>query len=192
MIRSILVSAALVALSAVPRTVVLEDGFLPKYNLRIPIGSSESKGIAEKQFNDVMDRAEAICAPVISPPALRHSGPGGRDRDVRQTSRHAVSPRHMLRGGNPRRPVGDQLDGTNPLIGSLHPGRGTDHRLPPAVLVQARDNRGSRVRLSQRPEESVSPARTVVFLPPVLGNAASFRFPGASSASIRSVFVSLR
>ncbi len=65
MIRSILVSAVLVVLSIVPRVIVLEEGFLPQNNMKIPVGSRAAKGISEKQFNDVMDRAEALYAPVI-------------------------------------------------------------------------------------------------------------------------------
>lgn len=69
MIRSILVSAVLVvfaALSFNPRAVVLEEGFLPDNNLKIPMGSLEDKGISEAQFNAVMDRAEAVYGPEIA------------------------------------------------------------------------------------------------------------------------------
>ncbi|MDD5305230.1 MAG: hypothetical protein PHS14_19200 [Elusimicrobia bacterium] len=65
MIRSILVSVAVVVLSIVPRMVVLEDGFLPENNMKIPIGSLEAKGINQKQFNQVMDRIEKIYGPEI-------------------------------------------------------------------------------------------------------------------------------
>ncbi|MBI4062000.1 MAG: hypothetical protein HY403_11295 [Elusimicrobia bacterium] len=66
MIRSILLSAAFVAFSVAPRTIALEDGFLPENNLKIPVGSMEAKGITEKQFNQVMDRIEAIYKPEIA------------------------------------------------------------------------------------------------------------------------------
>ncbi len=65
MIRSILVSAALVVLSIVPRTVVLEEGFLPQNDMKIEVGSLEAKGISQKQFNQVMDRMEKLYGPEI-------------------------------------------------------------------------------------------------------------------------------
>jgi hypothetical protein len=65
MFRSILVSVVVVVLSIVPRVIVLEEGFLPQNNLKIPIGSLEAKGINEAQFNKVMDRIEAIYGPEI-------------------------------------------------------------------------------------------------------------------------------
>jgi hypothetical protein len=65
MIRSILVSVAVVVLSIVPRMIVLEDGFLPENNLKIPVGSLEAKGITQVQFNQVMDRMEKIYGPEI-------------------------------------------------------------------------------------------------------------------------------
>ena len=65
MIRSILVSAVIAALSAVPVT-QLCDGFLPDNNLKIPIGSLEDKGITQTQFNAVMDQAEKLYKPVIA------------------------------------------------------------------------------------------------------------------------------
>jgi len=65
MFRSILVSVAVVALSIVPRVIVLEEGFLPQNNMKIPVGSLQAKGITEAQFNQVMDRVEAIYAPEI-------------------------------------------------------------------------------------------------------------------------------
>ncbi len=66
MIRSILVSALLVALAVVPRTIVLEDGFLPENNMKIPIGSLEDKGMTQAQFNAVIDTAEKLYGPVIA------------------------------------------------------------------------------------------------------------------------------
>jgi len=66
MIRSILVSAVVVALAVVPRVIVLEDGFLPENNMKIPIGSLEDKGITQAQFNAVIDTAEKIYGPVIA------------------------------------------------------------------------------------------------------------------------------
>ena len=65
MIRSILVIAALAALSAVPRPILMADSFLPENTMKIPVGSLEAKGITQKQFNEVMDRVEAIYAPEI-------------------------------------------------------------------------------------------------------------------------------
>ncbi len=65
MIRSILVSVAVVVLSIVPRMVVLEDGFLPENTLKIEVGSLEDKGITQAQFNQVMDRIEKIYGPEI-------------------------------------------------------------------------------------------------------------------------------
>jgi len=63
--RSILVSMVVAALSVVPRTAELCDGFLPQNNMKIPIGSYEAKGISQQQFNEVMDRMEAIYGPEI-------------------------------------------------------------------------------------------------------------------------------
>ena len=65
MIRSILVSAALVVLSIVPRVIVLEDGFLPQNNLKIAVGALDAKGISQAQFNQVMDRMEKLYGPEI-------------------------------------------------------------------------------------------------------------------------------
>ncbi|MEQ1731560.1 MAG: hypothetical protein ABL982_24580 [Vicinamibacterales bacterium] len=64
MIRSILVSAVIGALSVVP--VSNQCVFLPDNNLKIPIGSLEDKGITQAQFNAVMDQAEALYKPVIA------------------------------------------------------------------------------------------------------------------------------
>jgi hypothetical protein len=66
MIRSILVSVAVVVLSIVPRVIVLEDGFLPENNMSIPVGSLEDKGITQAQFNAVIDTAEKLYGPVIA------------------------------------------------------------------------------------------------------------------------------
>ncbi|MBI3288819.1 MAG: hypothetical protein HYZ74_04805 [Elusimicrobia bacterium] len=68
MTRKILVLAAIISLSIVPRsrTIVLEEGFLPPNNLKIAVGSLEAKGITQEQFNAVMDRAEEIYTPVIA------------------------------------------------------------------------------------------------------------------------------
>lgn len=57
---------ALFALSSVPRTRTLCEGFLPPNNMRIPVGDVRAKGIDEAAFNEVLDKAEAIYAPVIS------------------------------------------------------------------------------------------------------------------------------
>lgn len=65
MIRSILVSVVVAALSVVPRGELCE-GFVPQNDMKIPMGSFEAKGITEKQFNEVMDRVEAIYKPEIA------------------------------------------------------------------------------------------------------------------------------
>lgn len=64
--RSILVSAVIVALAIVPRVIVLEEGFLPENDMKIPVGSLEDKGITQAQFNAVIDTAEKIYGPVIA------------------------------------------------------------------------------------------------------------------------------
>src|SRR3989338_4938412 len=64
--RSILVSVVVAALSVVPRTSELCEGFVPQNDMKIPMGSLEAKGITEKQFNEVMDRVEAIYKPEIA------------------------------------------------------------------------------------------------------------------------------
>ncbi len=66
MIRSIVISAALVVLSVVPRTIILEDGFLPENKMQIAVGSLEDKGLTQQQFNAVIDAAEVIYKPVIA------------------------------------------------------------------------------------------------------------------------------
>ncbi len=63
--RSILVSAIVVALSAVPASKQLCEGFVPQNDMKIPIGSFEAKGISQAQFNQVMDRVEKIYGPEI-------------------------------------------------------------------------------------------------------------------------------
>ncbi|MBI5247761.1 MAG: hypothetical protein HY923_11335 [Elusimicrobia bacterium] len=65
MIRSILVSAVIAALSVVPVTQLCE-GFLPENNLKIPIGSLDDKGLTQPQFNAVIDQAEKLYGPVIA------------------------------------------------------------------------------------------------------------------------------
>lgn len=65
--RSILVSVMIAAaLSFVPRAAELCEGFVPDNDMKIPMGSYEAKGITEAQFNEVMDRVEAIYAPEIA------------------------------------------------------------------------------------------------------------------------------
>ncbi|MCR4295075.1 MAG: hypothetical protein NUW21_06040, partial [Elusimicrobia bacterium] len=65
--RSILVSVMIAAaLSVVPRAGELCEGFVPQNDMKIPMGSFEAKGITEVQFNEVMDRVEAIYAPEIA------------------------------------------------------------------------------------------------------------------------------
>jgi hypothetical protein len=66
MIRNALFTAAIALLSADPRVILLEDGFLPKNNLQIRAGAREAKGITQEQFDQVMDRAEAIYGPEIA------------------------------------------------------------------------------------------------------------------------------
>ncbi|UPT75542.1 MAG: hypothetical protein M0D55_07660 [Elusimicrobiota bacterium] len=65
MIRSILVSAVVVALSVSPSAELCE-GFLPENDLKIPIGSLEDKGISQAQFNAVIDQAEKLYGPVVA------------------------------------------------------------------------------------------------------------------------------
>jgi hypothetical protein len=65
MIRSILVSVVVVALSVVP-SVELCEGFLPDNNMKIPVGSLEDKGLSQAQFNAVIDAAEKLYGPVIA------------------------------------------------------------------------------------------------------------------------------
>lgn len=60
---SVVLTAVLAA--SAPRVAPLCDGFLPKNDLKIPLGSAEAKGITQNQFNAVMDRVEAIYAPII-------------------------------------------------------------------------------------------------------------------------------
>ena len=45
---------------------VLCGGFLPKNNLRIPVGDVSAMGISEAAFNNVLDRIEKIYGPVIA------------------------------------------------------------------------------------------------------------------------------
>ena len=52
--------------SSAPRSMMLEDGFLPPNDLKIPIGSAEDKGITRKQYDAVMDRVQEIYAPLIA------------------------------------------------------------------------------------------------------------------------------
>lgn len=64
---SVIVTSVIVAASsAVPRPAELCEGFVPQNDMKIPMGSLEAKGITEKQFNDVMDRVEAIYKPEIA------------------------------------------------------------------------------------------------------------------------------
>jgi len=69
-IVGVIVGAVLTALLSVaqssPRRVVLEDGFLPPNNLKIPIGSLEDKGLTRKQYEAVMDRVQAVYGPIIA------------------------------------------------------------------------------------------------------------------------------
>lgn len=44
-----------------------KDGFLPENNLKIPVGmKSEKGGLTEEQFNAVMDKVEALYAPIVA------------------------------------------------------------------------------------------------------------------------------
>jgi hypothetical protein len=56
----------LLAIAVTPRKKTLCEGFLPPNNLRIPVGDVRAKGIDEATFNQVMDQAEKIYAPIIA------------------------------------------------------------------------------------------------------------------------------
>lgn len=60
------VFAALLAPTLKAQPKVLCEGFLPKNNLRIPVGDVRAAGIAEAQFNAVMDRVQAVYGPIIA------------------------------------------------------------------------------------------------------------------------------
>ena len=65
----VLAGVALTALlcSSAPRAVWLcSDGFLPKNDLQIRVGSLEDKGIDRKQYDAVMDRIQSLYGPVIA------------------------------------------------------------------------------------------------------------------------------
>ena len=67
--RKILTSSAvavLLALSAAPRAVVLEEGFLPPNDMSIAVDSPDAKGITQDQFNAVMDRIQDLYEPVVA------------------------------------------------------------------------------------------------------------------------------
>lgn len=42
------------------------DGFLPENNLSIPVGDVNALGISEAEFNAVLDRVEAVYAPIVA------------------------------------------------------------------------------------------------------------------------------
>ena len=56
----------LFAICSVPHKRTLCEGFLPKNNLRIPVGDVRAMGIDEATFNAVMDKAEKVYAPIIA------------------------------------------------------------------------------------------------------------------------------
>ena len=68
-VRAAVVVAALALLaSASVRTSnrVLCSGFLPKNNLRIPVGDVRAAGISEAMFNDVLDKIQKVYGPIIA------------------------------------------------------------------------------------------------------------------------------
>src|SRR5689334_30281 len=64
----LVVGAVLFALIVTPQTKfrVYEDTFLPENNMRIAVNSMQAKGITREQYDQVMDRAEAIYRPIIA------------------------------------------------------------------------------------------------------------------------------
>ncbi|MBI3551376.1 MAG: hypothetical protein HY077_02555 [Elusimicrobia bacterium] len=58
--------SALLAIGLTPRTKTLCDGFLPPNTMRIPVGDVRAKGIDQATFLEVMDKAEAVYAPIIA------------------------------------------------------------------------------------------------------------------------------
>lgn len=60
------ISALLLGAAAVPAAASDCQGFLPPNDLNIPVGSPLAKGILQEQFNEVMDIAERIYAPVVA------------------------------------------------------------------------------------------------------------------------------
>jgi hypothetical protein len=70
MSRKIMFSAVLVVFSALllppSRPVVLDEGFLPRNDLRISIGSFEDKGVTKMEFDQVLDRVQAVYGPIIA------------------------------------------------------------------------------------------------------------------------------
>ena len=60
------VAAVVLGLSIVPRTVILEDGFLPPNDMSIEVDSPQAKGISETQYNQVMDQIQTVYGPVVA------------------------------------------------------------------------------------------------------------------------------
>lgn len=60
------VLAAMLASVLPAQRKVLCEGFLPKNNLKIPVGDVRAAGIAEAQFNAVLDRVQEVYAPIIA------------------------------------------------------------------------------------------------------------------------------
>lgn len=65
---TVMLCAALVAIGSYASRpkVVLCRGFLPKNNMRIPVGDVHALGLEENQFNKVLDRVEAVYAPIVA------------------------------------------------------------------------------------------------------------------------------
>ncbi|MCX5786917.1 MAG: hypothetical protein NTX64_00175 [Elusimicrobia bacterium] len=65
---AVVVTALALLASASVRTSnrVLCGGFLPKNNLRIPVGDISAAGISEAMFNDVLDKIQKVYGPIIA------------------------------------------------------------------------------------------------------------------------------
>jgi len=60
------VSALLLGLAVIPVTASDCPGFLPPNDMKIPVGSDRDRGMAEAQFNSVLDTIEKIYTPMFS------------------------------------------------------------------------------------------------------------------------------
>ncbi|MBI4422617.1 MAG: hypothetical protein HY554_02755 [Elusimicrobia bacterium] len=60
------VIVALLAAASQPRPQVLCEGFLPPNTLSIPVGDVNARGIEKDVFNAVLDRVEAVYAPIVA------------------------------------------------------------------------------------------------------------------------------
>ncbi|MCX5788669.1 MAG: hypothetical protein NTX64_09240 [Elusimicrobia bacterium] len=65
MLQIIMAVAAIMSVSASDSTKTVCEGFLPQNSMKIPVGR-QSGGITEAQYNAVMDRLEAIYAPIVA------------------------------------------------------------------------------------------------------------------------------